>query len=137
MSLAEAVTEITNDLEKQIGHCPSTYSWIKQYVQMLRMAVKAAERPISLSEMSQAGSWGSQWQAKAREEFSNKEKAEEEAAEHMIQVVDGPYKDNLLTIASSMPIGAKTYIGSEIYQLSSDGLRHCPLVCQGDLDDMK
>ena len=137
MSLAEAVTEITNDLEKEALPLSLGRDWVLTYVKMLRMAVKAAETVTVPVNYSTDWKLGQQWAAKAQQEFSNKEKLEEEVSEHMTVVVDGPFQDNLIPIASSMPIGARTYIGTEIYQLGSDGLWHCPPICQGDLDDMK
>lgn len=128
MSLAEAVSEIADDLEKEAIHfVTSSRGWILPYVKMLRNAVKAAETIIV--PVSQDGSgWGlgTHWQAKAREEFSKKEKIEEENATQMTAIVDGPFKCDYVPISSKMPIGAKTWINNEVYQLCSDGLRHCP-----------
>jgi hypothetical protein len=124
MSLADAVTEITNDLEKEATPFVSSRDWILPYVKMLRNAVKASEsNPVFTHKEAQLEAL---YKSQARVEFAHKAKEEEENTEHLVFVNDGPYRGDHFPIIGSVPIGANIWIGQEIYQLRSDGLWHCP-----------
>lgn len=148
MSLAEAVATIAEQMEYEKQAFKEDYPYLGQavsyclqsYARQLRAALKACEGEILPGQRTSEGPYPlrwtdkeAEWKAKARAEFAGKrEKLEEEASAQLQLIIDGPLAGDYCPISLEMPIGARTWVGQEVYQLCANGLRHCPPISKKD-----
>lgn len=134
MSLADAVTDIADEMEASIK------DWIEDrkislillgYVRQIRTAVKAVEgaAPAAVTVNPMALSPGAQHAIeieKARAEFRAKRTEAEEDVPEMISFKDGPFLGAQVSVSNKMPVGAATEYNGIWHVRRADGLYLSP-----------
>lgn len=132
MGLAEAVLEIADDMKKEAENRAVSEAMVFQWAALLRIAVKssgeAKPKPPTLPDTNL------DWDAIAkreetkklereREEQARKASFQEGYAPTIIECVGGSHEGLMVPWDGKAPIGAKTNIGSEVYEYR-DGKLH-------------
>lgn len=132
MSLADAVLDIAQEMEKAADEGEQMldlHAALCTYASQLRLVVKAAGGPPTLTVPP-----GFTMGADGKVHLANRDLRKPEPKDDskgigkgMVEIADGPMSDDvstLMEIDPSMPVGAKMFIGSYVYQLGGDGKLH-------------
>ncbi len=128
MSLAKAVLEVVNFMEDDVTS--NTDSVVARqllgYARMLKVAVQAHDGagdrptpPVMPAELQHAVMI-----EKARAEFRKGKQEEEEKDPVVAPLVGGSSDGDCIPIDLAMPVGAKTQVNGQIYQLQADHKLH-------------
>lgn len=142
MSLAVAVSVVAEEMTKAFKEGPEVIpsTTLEFYAAQLRIAVKAAEREAtSIQGNAQTFDpevFHRQQIEKARSEFRTtkedglqhvrkddstaKDLIKAEAAPCAYEVFDGPLKGDSVALPGDMPVGARTNLSGNVYQLGED-----------------
>lgn len=122
MSLREAVLDIAEMAEEEAKCRDGDMRQILNMIgKMIRNAAKAAGDPPSIAVPPEVQHF--QMMQKAREEF-RKDKNKEDDGTKMVLLVGGASDGDSFAILSNWPVGARTNISGEVYQLKEDGKLH-------------
>lgn len=134
MSLKESMLDIAQQMEddESDGLAITPGKTLRPYIRMIRAACKSAmdvpQGPkLQIDPISQHILEIEKAKAEFRKTIKKEEIQEEEQSESVLEIVSGPLKGDSHIMPSSMPVGAKTRIGEDTYQLQEDGkLHHIP-----------
>jgi len=134
MSLHDAIQAIVEDMEEVAGSPPHSNEslQLRSYARMLRIALKAATagsmmgvnaQPVILPAYPDPITQHATEIEKARAEFRNKKKPNEDT-DRMVLLVGGSGDGALLPFPEAAPVGARTEVSGDVYELWSDGSLH-------------
>lgn len=134
MSLSEAMLEIAAQIEEDMKDTISNgdmfeISEVRAYARQIRSAVKAAEgvpaQNFRIDGIS-AEVFNRQQIETAKAEFRSKDKLlkEDEREVRMAPCVMGGSNGVMVSIDPGMPVGSRTQVSGEVYELFGDGKLH-------------
>jgi|ERR1700738_4384914 len=143
MSLAEAVTSIADDMDKEVDDylavdtVDSTTAisgilvLLQSYAKMLRMAVKASGGDvmpdIGGGIVTPDGKWHSPGWKPREEREAIGELVDDSGGTAMVELVGCPDDvdgGTMVPINSAMPVGARTVVAGDVYVFQADGKLH-------------
>lgn len=134
MSLAEVILDIASDMEAEDAGT-GTYALLKSYARQLRRAVKAAEgvTPTSTPHPARDPTLDAPRQDTLNKIIARKIEERGRMTEIAEGIVRGPTFRELVggesdgttgPLSPEAPVGAKTVVGIEVYELKEDGKLH-------------
>lgn len=117
-----SILEIVDDMEKETGTCPAVV--VAGYAKQIRRVIKAGSDSKPNSVVASISPAFMQLSEAAAKEQMRSARKEELSAPNFVDCVGGGSDGTVVDIPSDVPVGAKTVIDQEIYQLQSDGKMH-------------
>jgi hypothetical protein len=137
MSLAQVVLEIAEELELECKTCETNeaISLLTMYAKQLRRAVKASEGAEQIKATSQIEAMAASIIPTPRQVLASTARADRDVAQkravaeegmgvRMCVCVGGASEGDMVPFDPNAPIGVRSVIGRQVYQLKEDGKMH-------------